>query len=282
MNGINQHLKPYLLGGVSLSLLAIAVLNTQYLQNEVPLSNEEWLTESVDPRIANLIVHPPTEAESEGAASLHGQDAATQPDEAASPVEETPRQKSKFAGDKIVNERKRILEYSIAGHDTVDAEQRRTELTGRSSSETKILQAQNPYDREPAIDLVIERFGAPNPSEAVFEQYAPSAPPATAGAIAGKKDAARASRTPNFELNRLPSTATNRSAFPMSDQPIIRNYQDQGRDKFSDIESSATKLVAEDPMSTFSIDVDTASYTLFARRLTTMCCPNDTPHASKK
>lgn len=44
------------------------------------------------------------------------------------------------------------------------------------------------------------------------------------------------------------------------DDNAIRQYREQGRDKFSDITPNPLKVVAEDPVSTFSIDVDTASY----------------------
>ncbi len=37
-------------------------------------------------------------------------------------------------------------------------------------------------------------------------------------------------------------------------------YQDQGHDKFSDLTINGIKIAAQDPVSTFSIDVDTASY----------------------
>lgn len=37
-------------------------------------------------------------------------------------------------------------------------------------------------------------------------------------------------------------------------------YHDQGRDKFKDITSNPVKIAGEEPVSTFSIDVDTASY----------------------
>ena len=37
-------------------------------------------------------------------------------------------------------------------------------------------------------------------------------------------------------------------------------YRDQGRDQFADFETNPVKVVAEEPVSTFSIDVDTASY----------------------
>jgi Ca-activated chloride channel family protein len=37
-------------------------------------------------------------------------------------------------------------------------------------------------------------------------------------------------------------------------------YHDQGRDKFTDIETNPVKIAKDEPVSTFSVDVDTASY----------------------
>jgi len=37
-------------------------------------------------------------------------------------------------------------------------------------------------------------------------------------------------------------------------------YRDQGRDKFTDIETNPVKIAKDEPVSTFSVDVDTASY----------------------
>ncbi len=45
----------------------------------------------------------------------------------------------------------------------------------------------------------------------------------------------------------------------MSDQSYAY-YQDQGRDKFESIKTNPIKVAAEEPLSTFSVDVDTASY----------------------
>ncbi|MEO9874077.1 MAG: VWA domain-containing protein [Anderseniella sp.] len=44
------------------------------------------------------------------------------------------------------------------------------------------------------------------------------------------------------------------------DGTVVQQYRDLGRDKFSDITPNPLKVVAKDPVSTFSIDVDTASY----------------------
>jgi Ca-activated chloride channel family protein len=51
------------------------------------------------------------------------------------------------------------------------------------------------------------------------------------------------------------------SAAPTDSSDVMRQgYHDQGRDKFTDIKTNPVKVVAEEPVSTFSIDVDTASY----------------------
>ncbi len=45
------------------------------------------------------------------------------------------------------------------------------------------------------------------------------------------------------------------------------HYQDVGRDQFQSVEQNPVKRVAEDPVSTFSVDVDTASYAFVRRQL---------------
>ncbi len=45
-----------------------------------------------------------------------------------------------------------------------------------------------------------------------------------------------------------------------ADAPAPPIYQDRGRDQFAEIEVNPVKVTAEEPVSTFSIDVDTASY----------------------
>jgi Ca-activated chloride channel family protein len=57
-------------------------------------------------------------------------------------------------------------------------------------------------------------------------------------------------------------------------EPINPYYQDEGRDKFQDFKPSPVKLVADEPVSTFSIDVDTASYALVRRELNNGIVPN--------
>lgn len=45
-----------------------------------------------------------------------------------------------------------------------------------------------------------------------------------------------------------------------SNDVAVPQYQDQGRDSFSDIVPNPLKIVTQEPVSTFSVDVDTASY----------------------
>ena len=54
---------------------------------------------------------------------------------------------------------------------------------------------------------------------------------------------------------------------PASQDHIVHPPVDQGRDQFASAQSNPVKLVAKEPVSTFSIDVDTASYALVRRSL---------------
>jgi len=52
-----------------------------------------------------------------------------------------------------------------------------------------------------------------------------------------------------------------------SDDAQVSQYQDQGRDKFKEITINPLKLAKDEPVSTFSIDVDTASYSFMRSSL---------------
>ncbi len=54
---------------------------------------------------------------------------------------------------------------------------------------------------------------------------------------------------------------------PSFDEPVQPGYQDQGRDNFAEIDPNPVKVTAEEPVSTFSIDVDTASYSFMRAAL---------------
>jgi Ca-activated chloride channel family protein len=91
--------------------------------------------------------------------------------------------------------------------------------------------------REPSAEVAAGRLEyerADAPAMQALSEAAPAGPPASAvGAL---------------------------SMESVADAPMVEYYEDQGRDRFADIESNPVKVVAEEPVSTFSIDVDTASY----------------------
>ncbi|MEM7633175.1 MAG: VWA domain-containing protein [Pseudomonadota bacterium] len=88
----------------------------------------------------------------------------------------------------------------------------------------------------------------------------------------GTRQVAKQANRMNFNLsppivggiiaNESTSGVRSRPQYQVQGRDIIAipQYRDQGRDKFSDITPNPLKVAAEDPVSTFSIDVDTASY----------------------
>jgi Ca-activated chloride channel family protein len=54
---------------------------------------------------------------------------------------------------------------------------------------------------------------------------------------------------------------------PAPHEQVFNEYQDTGRDKFEKITTNPVKLVSQEPVSTFSVDVDTASYAFIRRQL---------------
>lgn len=68
--------------------------------------------------------------------------------------------------------------------------------------------------------------------------------------------------------SRIALEATGQVAQSISDDAIGSNYfQEKGRDDFEHVETNPVKQVAEEPVSTFSVDVDTASYSFVRRQL---------------
>lgn len=86
---------------------------------------------------------------------------------------------------------------------------------------------------------------APNPPLLAYRQPSPGM--AEHGQASGRLEGVRSTAQAPAELHDL-------------DQDPAHYYQDQGRDRFTNIEPNPVKLVREEPVSTFSIDVDTASY----------------------
>lgn len=98
---------------------------------------------------------------------------------------------------------------------------------------------------EPAAEEAFGDFSAPSPTVG-FAARSDMAPGITAKRAAGPADA---------------------------DLPQQPYYQDEGRDRFGEFEQNRVRLVAEEPVSTFSADVDTASYSFVRRMLNSGVLP---------
>ena len=90
---------------------------------------------------------------------------------------------------------------------------------------------------------------------AVPQQSAPISPPPTAR----RKELYDSARGLQNQLGNYGQAVTRAIQGPV-DKPVSGDYRDQGRDRFTSFETNPVKVTAEAPVSTFSIDVDTASY----------------------
>jgi len=63
------------------------------------------------------------------------------------------------------------------------------------------------------------------------------------------------------------------SMMPQPEPYSPPSYHDEGRDKFQDIKPNPTKLTKEEPVSTFSVDVDTSSYSFMRASINNNALP---------
>ncbi len=94
---------------------------------------------------------------------------------------------------------------------------------------------------------------------------APSSAPVSGGA-------ARTREADSMSLNSTeglyaPSAKPQMMIAQMPDIHVPQGYKDVGRDKFEDVEENAIKSVTAEPVSTFSVDVDTASYAFIRKQI---------------
>ncbi len=123
-----------------------------------------------------------------------------------------------------------------------------------------------------------------NPSEPIGNFLAPSSiqpvppappPPVVADAandagadhVASAIGEAASSSSSDMSMNRMAAMEAPQAMIaPMPYAPDVYTMP-QGNDQFKEVESNSVKLVSEEPVSTFSIDVDTASYAFVRRQL---------------
>ncbi len=106
----------------------------------------------------------------------------------------------------------------------------------------------------------------------------PSAsPPAAARRLVETFDLSQHGMAAAPPRDRIASSAPVGSAVPMAgaDVPAPRAYEEQGRDRFETIDTNPLHVTAEDPVSTFSIDVDTSSYAFMRAAINNGTLPPD-------
>ena len=88
-------------------------------------------------------------------------------------------------------------------------------------------------------------------------------------ALTKQRLAAKVTEAESFEQSQFGNRVA-RSLAPApvgADEIQRREYRDQGRDTFQKVQPNPVKVTAEEPVSTFSIDVDTASYSFMRAAL---------------
>lgn len=108
--------------------------------------------------------------------------------------------------------------------------------------------------------------------ESTFASAEPPAAPALAAPVEMKAKAPEAEMRKRA-FNGIAADAVSNMA-PMPVEKIMQpGYHDEGRDKFEHVKDNPLKLVKDEPVSTFSIDVDTASYSFMRASLNNNVLP---------
>ena len=121
-----------------------------------------------------------------------------------------------------------------------------------------------PRSRDKKLARTLELSGAQNESFAAQDMAA--APPSAAlnAPVAGRMAVTKG--MPQI-VNGAASDKL-ATVHPMVDDVVqLQHYQDVGRDQFEDFDENPVFLTTEAPVSTFSIDVDTSSYSFMRRQL---------------
>ena len=106
----------------------------------------------------------------------------------------------------------------------------------------------------------------------------PAFSPHNAGAVDALSKNKESKKATTSELRAAPSVSAQGRMMAegvVSPQDLAQTsyYHDEGRDKFTDIKINPVKQVKDEPVSTFSIDVDTASYSFVRRMLNSGVMP---------
>ena len=133
-----------------------------------------------------------------------------------------------------------------------------TLLASCAGSDTRLASASDAEGAakadEGAAEIVVTGRSVPNAQAdraSPISAFAPPPPPAPPPSL-----------SPPLPSVSSPMMTTSRFAARAAPEPrpYPPYYQDVGRDKFTSTDQNAFKIVKEEPVSTFSLDVDTASY----------------------
>lgn len=144
-----------------------------------------------------------------------------------------------------------------------------TQKNKQSASSTRNKQVYSLTDQ--AAGMVRKPAGAAIKSAAPSRQRTDfiSRAPSQRSNISGEEIATREKRI--YSMAPKPSSGRLQAIYPPADTQILKEMV--GRDRFEGVEQNTIKRVLDEPVSTFSIDVDTVSYSFIRRKLTSGVLP---------
>ena len=146
-----------------------------------------------------------------------------------------------------------------------------------NNTQAKTDEAAKPADLKdaPAVEAEVDTVARSEVKEEFRQDADQSLPATTSLAAAPTRQKALVEKKRSlhqFAGGLIANEAVSNRA--VSGDVLVPQYQDQGRDKFSDITPNPVKVVKEDPVSTFSVDVDTASYSFVRSSLNRSVLPH--------
>ncbi len=123
----------------------------------------------------------------------------------------------------------------------------------------------SPALEEKSSEALVELTDNGNSSAQVDEEVAVASAPAAMSKAEANMSGRSMMAGSSAEMARMHSPSVDFAAPPPDVRMSVR--QETGRDKFKDFEQNAIKQVKDEPVSTFSIDVDTASYSFVRSNL---------------
>jgi Ca-activated chloride channel family protein len=163
----------------------------------------------------------------------------------------------------------RDLPSGVSSSAPESVEPAKTELEAVQERQAKPVLQEEADNSQVAQDLAV----SPEPS--VRRESAPlgqlSAPVTNSYKQSGEGASAHG-QVRSFATKKL-RTSGNVKVSPSPIDSIALQYSDQGRDKFEEIKTNPVKVTKEDPVSTISADVDTASYSFMRSSLNNNVLP---------